>query len=127
MRRVSKRTLAAYAEHGPARKQFLTECPECAECGGQACDVHEILAGADRHKAFKERCCWLALCRRCHDELQGTDKIRQLALKLLQDPGHFDLISFHRIWCRPVTAITAAEVLEALRQVLYDRKTQSSY
>jgi hypothetical protein len=105
----------------PRRLDFL-HAGGCCLGGGAADDVHEIIGGsAHRMKAFVERCCWLRVSRAKHDELQNMPKDRQLALKLLTDPEHFDLEQFHKVWGRPPTAITAAEVLEALRQLLIER------
>ena len=59
-----------------------------------AVDCHEILRGAHRARAIHERTTWLALCRRCHDAMDDYGRwpvARQLALKLLVDPAHFDL------------------------------------
>jgi hypothetical protein len=49
--------------------------------------------------------------------------VDQLALKLLVDPENFDLERFHHVWGRPPGAITAAEVLEAVRGRLIARET----
>jgi len=118
MKKRSSKWAAVCLEWNPKRRAFLEEHLYCAECGGCATDCHEILAGAHRNKAFVERACWLRLCRRCHNKLQGTDLIYQLALKLLSDPSGFDLVKFHEVWGRPTTAITPAEVLEQIKRTL---------
>ena len=122
MRSRSKKTAAIYRQWAAPRREFV-ESGYCCLCGGSAVDCHEILAGAHRMRAFVERCCWLRTCRLCHDKLQTTPTIRQLALKLLSDPECFDLALFHVVWSRPTTAITPAEVLESLRQLLIERNT----
>lgn len=125
MRHQSKTQAALYREFGPVREAYLEEMGRCAKCwlsfGDLAC--HEILAGCHRRNAFKARCCWLALCVRCHSELQSTDICFQLAYKLLSDPRGFDLPEFHKVWGRPETAITPAEVLESTRLLLMQRNT----
>ena len=94
----------------------------CAVCGGRPSDCHEILAGSNRHKSFKERCCWLRVCREpCHSNVQGAFIPWQLALKLLNDPKGFDLEKFCETWGRPPSAVTAEDVLAALRLHLIGR------
>ena len=91
----------------------------CCLGGGSADDVHEIIGGtAHRMRALVEPCCWLPVSRARHGELQYIPKVKQLALKLLCDPANFDLQKVHEVWGRPSTAISAAEVLEAARQIL---------
>ena len=68
--------------------------------------------------AFVERATWLRVCRTCHDVLQYEPKAKQLALKLLTDPAHFDREKVCEVWGRASSAVTADEVLEALRQML---------
>lgn len=118
MRSRSSKQAELYRAWKPVRLDFLWERPVCCECGGAACDVHEILAGSNRQRAFTERCCWLRVCRECHDKIQGVSIVYQLALKLLSDPDGFDLVKFHEVWGRPATAITPAEVLDAVRTML---------
>lgn len=113
---------AIYREWATPRRDFIDDgC--CCLGGGRADDVHEIICGsAHRMNAFVERCCWLRVSRLRHDELQNMPIVDQLAIKLLTDPAGFDLGKFHQVWGRPVTAITADEVLEALRRELIARQ-----
>lgn len=122
MKSRGTKTAALYRTWTPIRQAWLREEPTCCLCGGPACDVHELLAGAHRLRAFVERCCWLRVCRSCHDLLQHMPKHDQLALKLVTDPQNFDLLRFHEAWGRPPTAITAAEVLSAVRELLIRRQ-----
>lgn len=87
----------------------------CVVCGGAATDCHEILAGSHRHKAFVEPACWLAVCRLCHDQIQGSPVPRQLAYKLLYDPFHFDMAAFEAAWGR---AVEWSDVVSNLHQLL---------
>lgn len=78
-----------YRQNGPARRKYLSD-HGCAKCGRLAGDVHEIFAGCYRSAAFAEPAAWLALCRECHDLIQGIEWTQQLALKLIADPHNFD-------------------------------------
>lgn len=121
MKRVSKKQANLIAEHGPKRKEWLLEHPVCAVCGGAATDVHEILAGAHRQNAFKEPCCWLRLCRICHDFVQGSSILYQLALKVLSDPSNFNLKKVMQIWGRTPQAITSGEILSEVCRLIENR------
>ena len=119
MKRRSSKTKELADKFRYRRREFVLG-GTCAGCGGRPVDCHEILAGSHRHNAYGERACWLRLCRPCHESLQGTSYVSQLALKLLNDPSGFDLLKFHEAWGRPETAITPAEVLEAVRDELME-------
>lgn len=111
------------------RREFCKSGP-CSNCGNSwdALDCHEILAGSNRHKSWWERACWLRLCREpCHRIVQGADIPWQLALKLLNDPEGFDLEKFHEAWDRPITAVTAEDVLVALRGHLISKQDEGNY
>lgn len=95
MRHTSTKTAKLNRTVNPIRAAYVAEkftCECC--CKRQAVDLHEIVRGANRQKAIQYRACWLALCRACH-ELLGDYSIwppaRQVALKLLRDPEHFDI------------------------------------
>lgn len=118
MKRRSSKQAALYREWTPIRLDWLWANPVCCRCGGAACDVHEILAGSHRMNAFVERCCWLRVCRLCHDVLQGTPIVEQMALKLLTDPEGYDLGRTLEVWGRAPTAITPGEVLDEVRKLL---------
>lgn len=103
------------------RRDFLVGGP-CAVCGGPAHDVHEIIAGANRTAAVAERACWLRVCRPCHDAIQGAGVEYQLALKLVSDPGGFDLAAFCRAWRRPETAVDLRNLLRQVQFELINRR-----
>lgn len=96
------------------RRDYVVQGP-CAVCGGAATDCHEILAGANRQAAWVEPACWLRVCRPCHDAVQGRTVEYQLALKLLNDPHHFDLQAFCKAWGRAPSAIDGASLIEFIR------------
>lgn len=121
MRRRSKDTAALYREWTPVRSHWLADGP-CCTCGGTPDDVHEIIAGGNRRVAFVEICCWLRTCRLCHKELQNMPKALQLAYKLLSDPENYDRERVLELWRRADTAVTAAEVLSCVRQILLWRQ-----
>ena len=87
---VSKRTAKLKRETNPARHAYVSEIGKCV-CGKPAVDCHEIAAGTgNRPEALKNRFAWLALCRACHERLQGSDMDFQYALKCLQDRNYYD-------------------------------------
>lgn len=54
----------------------------CERCGKRRkLDVHEIAAGSHRHRAVYDPNCLLAVCRACHEEIQGAPFRVQLAIK----------------------------------------------
>jgi hypothetical protein len=70
------------------REEFIW-CQRCKIC--RATDIHEIASAAARAQARGERCCLLALCRECHEALHEDRVIaKELALKLVVDPEHFN-------------------------------------
>jgi hypothetical protein len=72
-------------------------------------DTHEIAPRSRTERCF-ELANLLALCRGCHDVLQGTDAITQAAFKFLEDPETFDLVALNRLRQRAGEAITHQEV-----------------
>lgn len=45
-------------------------------------DCHEIGAGSSRQRSVYKANTWLALCRACHEVVQGMTREEQAALKL---------------------------------------------
>jgi hypothetical protein len=58
-------------------------------------ECHEIIGGPDRAKTILLPAFWLALCRRCHEQLGSRPNqkslVRQLAVKKWADPDNYDL------------------------------------
>ena len=84
----------------------------------KATDCHEIARGPARKAALECRSTWLALCRPCHEKLGDYSEWpveRQLALKLVVDPEHFDLVKVNRIRGRADGAITLADIVPHLK------------
>jgi hypothetical protein len=87
-------------------------------CGRPATDCHEITAGsANRPKAVRNRFTWLALCRGCHETLQGTDIARQLVYKAIQDEKHYDRRGLNVLRDREPDAIDEGETIRAAYQL----------
>jgi hypothetical protein len=88
-------------ETTPARRKYMASNWSCQVCvSRRASDCHEITRGAYREKALRHRAAWLAVCRECHEELgdyRAWPITRQLAVKLLADPWHFDLAVVNEI------------------------------
>lgn len=85
-----------------ARRAFCAEAGRCMACGGTSLPltVHEIARGPSRGRSFGARIAWLAVCWPCNQELANPlvwCLPRQLALKAVADPCHYDLIQFNRL------------------------------
>ena len=107
-----------------AREAYKAGILFCQVCNKRPpVDLHEIARGVHRRRGVKERCTWLCVCRRCHDEL-GDYSIwpitRQLAVKMLSDPAFFDLKKFNELRDRSPEAITLGDVTKHLQ--LIERK-----
>jgi len=77
--------------------------------------VHEIASGThSRPLAIADRSAWAAACSHCNCHLL-TDKskwpiARQLAVKLVYDPQHFDAARVNVLRGRAAGAVTLADV-----------------
>jgi hypothetical protein len=101
MRKVSTKTQSLQKKWGPVRKEFLEQFPICCICGGPSQCVDEILRGKNRLRALVERACWLPACGLCNTGDLADPGYwpveRKLAVKLLVDPGWFDLNTVNRV------------------------------
>lgn len=85
MRRESKKHRTEREATSPHRAAYVAGanlrggCELCQE--RQATDCHEITAGSSRQRAIHQPNAWLALCRECHEEIQGSDIDTQTRLK----------------------------------------------
>ena len=87
MRGKGKKTLAAEAEFGPQRREFV-ETNSCMVCGGAACDCHEIARGPARSQAYKNPRLWMSLCRTDHEDmgcLRTWPLAKQVACKIVYE------------------------------------------
>ena len=101
------------------RKRYKDGVWLCEACSKrQAVDTHEIVRRSTNSESLRQECCWLALCRKCHDEM-GDYSVwpitRQLACKLLATPDSFDLRLVNELRGRDEQAIEMAEVVKWLR------------
>lgn len=85
MPRVSKKTQAFRNRVAVYRVAYVSAANKVDGCERCRCrpatDCHEIPAGAHRHVAVELPNTWLALCRECHDVVQGVAFIEQYNLK----------------------------------------------
>ena len=85
-------------------------------CAG-GLETHEIASGAARQKALTEPATWLRLCYAHHRGRYGVHDLsvwpiaRQLALKKLCDPEHYDRVKVNLLRDRQPEAITEDEVM----------------
>lgn len=121
LKKRSKRYAKVLRETNPARQAYVAEIGDCV-CGKPACDPHEIAAGSSREKALQNRFAWLALCRECHERIQGSDQAEQYALKALQDPTHYDRVGLNILRRGPkaTDAVSEVDVIHGLKR-LFDR------
>ena len=98
-------------------REFIAENPNCWRCGRYGVQCHEIACGPARKKARQERCSMLALCPDCHRKVHDYSLwpiARQLALKLIRDPKHFDPERVNELRGRSRFAIELFEIVEFL-------------
>lgn len=77
--------------------------------------THEIARGPAKQAAMKEPAAWLRVCRQCHDAMDDYSKwpiARQLALKKLRDPEHYDRVKVNELRGEAPESITEEEVDE---------------
>ena len=119
MNHESPKAAANRRKYALVRSTFREWSQQCMVCTFRECtEVHEICNGPDRQVALGRRETWLALCRRCHDEI-GDKSLwpveRQLAVKLLHDPEWFDPEAVNIIRGRDPDAITIVEISPFLK------------
>lgn len=118
MRRIAKRKQADTRRANEQRAAFVREVHVCMLCRERRAEVtHEIARGASRGLAIFHRCCWLAVCERCHGEIHRTNMTlaEQLSVKQSRDPEHYDRSAVLKIMGRADTAVTEEEVEHARR------------
>jgi hypothetical protein len=135
LRRVSKKRAKLMREVKEWQKDYVEEMGVCAVCDrdreeletigsvitryfGAGLNVHEIAKGPHRAEALKHRACCLVVCNQCNCcqlcDYSVWPIERQLALKLLTDPQHFDLDLFNKVRGRAPTAITLLDLVPYL-------------
>lgn len=96
------------------RAKFREEFPSCWCCGSSPVSIHEILRGGSRGVALSERLTWFAACWLCNSGDLNDATIwpvkRQLAVKYIEDPKHFDLRRFLSLKREARTSITMADL-----------------
>lgn len=89
MRTVSKKRAKLKRETDPQRRAFVETVKTCMVCdGAPAVDCHEIARGAAREAALQLPQLWLAVCRKCHDNLddvQAFPSAKQLSYRIMHD------------------------------------------
>lgn len=114
---VSNRTAKLKRQTNPARRAYVAEIGFCL-CGQPAVDPHEIAAGSSREKALHNRFAWLALCRKCHERIQGSPIAEQLVYKALQDSEEFyDREGLNFLMGKAANAVSEVDVIRAAYQL----------
>lgn len=121
MRQISSKRRQLTKETAPARTAFALEFPDCWHCESrwrrtfpQVLETHEMVRGVDRHKALRHRSTWIRVCRNCHDIVAAWPLARQLALKKIHDPEHYDRVEVNRLRGRADDAVSEEEVSGAM-------------
>lgn len=99
----------------PEREKYRRKFKQCQNCGEPRKHIHELVTRGQSSKAVEYRCCFLALCEDCHNEIHRTSEWpieRQLALKQRVDPEGYDLAKVNELRGRGPNAITQEEVDE---------------
>lgn len=116
---VSKKTAKLKRETDPERANYVKAhwlCQCC--CKRPSVECHELVRGANREKALKERATWLAVCRTCHEDvLSDASKAplaKQMAWKLVADPAWFSLEVVNQLRGRAPDAISLSDVARFL-------------
>lgn len=103
------------------RSSMLLECMYCgrAELGSAWLEVHEMERKGQAAGRWGTRCNYLLLCPFCHDKhFANMDHSRQLAVKLINDPEHFDLDEWLLIYdptLRAPERVTLGDIMEHLQ------------
>jgi hypothetical protein len=96
-----------------AREKYRKQHPFCQLCDEDREEVHEIVTRGQNKDSIKHRCCFLALCSRCHRRCHDPNDFpmdRQLCLKQQVDPEGYDLAKVNELRGRGPNATTQAEV-----------------
>jgi hypothetical protein len=121
-----KRRAKKLRDYKRARDIYLDETFACEVCASvrpdkrarRAIELHHIARGIHRDRTMAMRSTWLAVCQKCHQELDDYSKwplSKQLSVKLLADAFHFNLEGFNAARDREETAIVLADVVKWLR------------
>lgn len=108
-------------------QEFADAFHRCWLCGSVAercfpprLEIHHICRGPNRQKSLNCRSTLIRTCPRCHtNKLDGMAVVDQLAIKLRNDPEHYDPAEVNRLRGRAPGAIDDADVLQATMK-LYD-------
>lgn len=111
------------------REEWSGDHMLCMVCGyvslsGENLETHEIARGTARAAAVTEPAAWLRVCgafaTNCHDALGDYKQwpvVRQLALKKMLDPYHYDRVAVNLLRDREPEAITEDEVDKCVQRM----------
>lgn len=106
------------------RREWRHSMPQmCMHCDWdekpKLLEVHEIERRSQAVNRWWHRCQGLLLCHACHSGIYDSmPHARQLAVKYLKDPEHYDLEAWLKIKPRPSTYVTEEEVMREVRDLL---------
>lgn len=103
------------------KEHFTCMWPDCGESG--LLETHEIIGGDARYKALVEPAAWLRLCKKHHVDLPSKPGreilVRLLAVKLREDPKHYDTGAVVRLNRPNCTEALVGEIEEEVFSVYH--------
>lgn len=115
LKRKSRRRTARDAEVAEVRAEYRVDHPWCEVCRKVwSVDLHEICRGSRRAASLDKPELLLAVCRKCHDEIQNWKHAKQLAVKKLS--GCYSLEVYREVMrgsCGRVAVILTEEDVDA--------------
>lgn len=117
--------------HQDDRQAWSERFDSCWLCGGKAnwlaLQTHEIYSRAQARNSWAFPANYFRVCQLCHQQTIPTLSMEaQLAYKLLRDAENFDIQPFREVaekfTGRPTRLVDEGEILEAVRQLIIQRK-----
>lgn len=123
MRPYSKKRAKSNRAVAGARVAFKKENPWCMCCMEEpTAHVHEMASGsAGRPQGVVAREAWLTVCFKCHRAIHETNlwpMAKQLAVKKLRDPEHYNRRLVNQMRGHAPDAITARQVRTAGKDLI---------
>jgi hypothetical protein len=121
-----RKSVSYYNSIKVIRNEWKQSMPErCMWCEGSfpriKLEVHEMERKSHARNRWwpEDACNGLVLCPHCHSEYFATmPHAKQLAVKLLEDPNHFNLQGWLEVGGRPDSYVTMEDIVEEVKELL---------